>query len=288
LLIAAFVPVFRGFEQRLDTLDTAGNSFAITFPELYTGPCDDWFEHAEVKPCFFGDAGAQKTVMLLGDSIAMQWFSMVSAVFPSPEWRTIVLTKSGCAIVDEDYFYDRLGKIYEVCTDWRNAVLLKIERDPPDLLVMGNSYEYDFTATQWTEGTARILDRVSRVVDSTVLISGTPNLGFSGPGCVARHESPDQVIDRNQCSSSRGLAEAAAVANHLSKAVDQFPNAHLLDLNDIVCPDGVCKAVSPDGLLVFRDSHHLNDVFVKARVDVIGKRLERMQVGVTTTAGDSD
>ncbi|MDT8321652.1 MAG: acyltransferase family protein, partial [Xanthomonadales bacterium] len=288
VLVAAFAPILKGLEQRLDTLDTSENPFRITFPALYMGACDDWFEHAEVKPCVSGNAEAAKTVMLVGDSIGVQWFSMVSTLFPAPEWRTVVLTKSGCAIVDEDYFYDRIGKIYEVCTDWRNAVLLEIERDPPDVLVMGNSYEYDFTETQWTEGTARILERLNRVVDATFLIPGTPNLGFNGPGCVTRREPADAIIDRNQCSSTRGPAEAAIVASYLANAVERFPNVHLLDLNDIVCPGAVCKAVSADGLLVFRDSHHLNDVFVKARIDVIRERLERIVPGLTTDVGASD
>ena len=30
-----------------------------------------------------------------------------------------------------------------------------------------------------------------------------------------------------------------------------------MSLDDLVCPDGICAAVSPDGLITYRDSSHM-------------------------------
>ena len=41
-------------------------------------PCDSWFSHDKVQPCVFGSDDAKKTVILLGDSIGVQWFSLIA------------------------------------------------------------------------------------------------------------------------------------------------------------------------------------------------------------------
>jgi len=79
-------------------------------PELYSHDCDSWFHDAIVKPCVFGSADSEKTVVLIGDSIAAQWFVAIPRIFTQPDWRVVVLTKSSCPMVDVDFFYDRIGK----------------------------------------------------------------------------------------------------------------------------------------------------------------------------------
>jgi hypothetical protein len=56
--------------------------------------------------------------------------------------------------------------------------------------------------------------------------------------------------------------------------VQRFPNASLLDLNDLVCPDGTCAAQNQAGLPVFRDSQHLTDSFVRAQAANVVDRLK--------------
>ena len=246
------------------------------FPIIYQMPCDAWYQHARVEPCVFGTADATKTVVILGDSIGLQWFSMVPALFPAPIWRTVVLTKSSCALVDEDYFYPRIKQIYSVCTEWRNAVFDILKRQPPDVVIMGSAATYDFTVTQWVEGTARLLDRISTAVGAIIIIPGTPSLGFDGPGCIARHLFPDGTIDRDACRAPDRVALVAPITDYLRQSAARFPNAHLLDLNDLVCPEGICDAVSEEGLPVFRDSQHLTDRFVRARISMIQDRLKAL------------
>ena len=46
-------------------------------------------------------------------------------------------------------------------------------------------------------------------------------------------------------------------------ASNRFHNVYILNLNDLMCPDGNCRAVSDDGVVVFRDGQHLTDSFVQ-------------------------
>lgn len=207
---------------------------------------------------------------------------MVPALFPEPTWRIVVLTKSACAMVDEDYFYPRIGQVYTVCSEWRDAVLAEIERIRPDVVITGSAATYGFSETQWVDGSARVLSRLSKAADTVIVIPGTPSLPFDGPGCVARNLSSDGQIDRAACGATERQEHVAGVTRDLGQSAERFSNVYLLDLNDLVCPDGICNAVTEDGLLVFRDSQHLTDRFVRARIPIIQDKL-----GDTVRAGRS-
>ncbi len=252
------------------------NQWRSDVPIIYRMPCDAWYSHARVEPCTFGTEEADKTVVFLGDSIGAQWFSMIPGIFQEPDWRTIVLIKSSCAIVDEDFYYQRIRKTYQVCTDWRNAVLDELDTIKPDVLIIGNSATYPFNKIQWVEGSSRIFERVSKAANTIYIIPGTPSLGFDGPGCVSRNLSSEGRIDRAACLAKDRVKHVQAVSGFLGLAADRFNNVYLLNLNDLACPGGNCNAISEAGHIVFRDSQHLTDTFVRYQIPYISERIEIM------------
>ena len=58
-----------------------------------------------------------------------------------------------------------------------------------------------------------------------------------------------------------------------------FPNAHVLNLNDLVCPAHRCAARNPEGVTVFYDKLHLTGPFVLSKVPQIQKELNAMGIG---------
>jgi len=247
-------------------------------PEIYGGDkgCDSFYSHARFEPCVFGSDAAGKTVVLLGDSIGSQWFSLIPEIFRQPDWRTVVLTKSACPIVDVDFFYARIGKVYQVCTDWRNTVVDELISLKPDVLIIGSAVTYGFSDEEWIEGTSRILSRLSGAVGTIVLVTGTPALGFDGPGCVARTKLPPDQISRDACVAENRLQAVEPVKKNLETVAGRFRNVHLLDLNDLVCPGGRCNAVSDQGVVVFRDNQHLTDSFVRSILPAAHSRFEEI------------
>ncbi len=259
-----------------DITTVKGNQWRNDKPEIYRIPCDAWYTHALVQPCMGGNRAGKKTVVLLGDSIGAQWFSMIPELFTKPLWRIIVLTKSSCPMVDEDYYYPRIRRIYQVCTDWRNAVLETLERIKPDVLIMGSAATYDYSETEWIEGSSRVFERASKAATTVFVIPGTPSLDFDGPGCISRHLSPEGDVDRTACLAKGRLKHVQLVAGFLGQAADKFPNVHMLDLNDLVCPGRSCNAISEAGVVVFRDIQHLTDSFVRAQIPFIRERLNKV------------
>jgi len=242
-------------------------SIRSDLPVIYRAPCDAWYHHAKVEPCIFGPANAPNTAVLLADSIGAQWFSAWAHIFAPPEWRLVVLTKSACAMVDEDFFYSRIGKVYNVCREWREAILGQIGNFEPKVIVVGSSATYDFSPKQWVEGTRRVLERLSPNAERVVLVSGTPVLGFDGPSCIARQLQVGNRLETDDCMGKSSTEKFDQVAHFLSTAASDFANVQVFNPVNLVCPRGQCRAVLPSGVPVFRDSQHLTDTFVRSTVE---------------------
>lgn len=248
----------------------------VDLPSIYALGCDAWYAHATVNPCVFGNADAPRTAVLMGDSIGAQWTSLITEIFSAPIWRTIILTKSSCPMVDEDFFYNRIGQVYTVCSEWRNAAIQYLESIQPDIIFLGSTSTNSFSEKQWIEGSSRVFAHLSDTAKDVIVLPGTYKLSFDGPSCIERKLSTIDSIAMNQqaaCTEQALTSQADTVANYLKQAASQFPNVKLLNLNDLVCPSTKCSALSPSGLIVFRDQQHLTDSFVRAQVPIVIERL---------------
>ncbi len=250
--------------------------------------CDTGHFATQVVPCALGNPTGERLAVLLGDSIGVQWSPAVSEVFPSPEWQILVLTKSACAIVDKTWHYNKAGGDYTVCTEWRNMVLDYIDMIAPDVLIIGSSATYNFTATDWVDGTTRVLQRVAPSVGHVVLIAGTPHLSFDGPSCL---EDPWRFSFRlingdRECEEAMTETRSDVVANYLRQSASGFVNVGVVELGGLVCPDGRCAAQTPDGVVIFRDEKHITASFARSLVPLFKNRLEVL--GVSPAQPESD
>jgi peptidoglycan/LPS O-acetylase OafA/YrhL len=243
--------------------------------------CDSYVETSELVPCAEGDKDATHTAVLLGDSIGAQWTDLLTEVYSQPDWQVVVLTKSACPIIDEDYFYSPAGGTYEVCSEWRGKAIDYLAKTRPDIVFVGSSAHYEFSSTQWTEGIGRVLVPLSEAATQVVLVPGTPELSFNGPACL---ESPYRFSfrltdSRRECEEAMVSTASDDVASYLKIAANRIDNVSILDLNNIVCPGKRCAARSTDGLIVFRDDKHLTATFVRAQTPNVLERLQKLQVG---------
>ena len=250
--------------------------------------CDTGHFATQVVPCALGNPTGERLAVLLGDSIGAQWSPAVSEIFPSPEWQILVLTKSACAIVDKTWHYNKAGGDYTVCTEWRNMVLDYIDMIAPDVLIIGSSATYNFTATDWVDGTTRVLQRVAPSVGHVVLIAGTPHLSFDGPSCL---EDPWRFSFRlingdRECEEAMTETRSDVVANYLRQSARGFANVGVVELGRAVCPDGRCAAQTPDGVVIFRDEKHITASFARSLVPLFKDRLKVL--GVSPAQPESD
>jgi hypothetical protein len=232
-------------------------------PRIYAMGCDEWFHSARVKICVIGDQNAENTAVVLGDSVLMQWFPALAAMYDKPGWRLLVLTKSACPMVDEPIFYERIGRYYTVCSEWRDSALSVLVSLRPNIVFIGGTSTYDYTEFQWVEGTRRVLERVAPFAEKVVIVLGTHTLPFDGPGCLARKNwRPAFLSLSDNCGSPVDGFQEKAVSAWLTRAASNFDNVKVLDPNPLICPDGRCYA-EIGGDIVFRDSRHVSAKYVE-------------------------
>lgn len=230
-------------------------------PGIYALGCDDVFDSTELKPCAVGPGHAKNTAVILGDSVAVQWFPAIAPVFQNAGWRLVVLTKSACPMVDEPVFYASIGRRYTECEAWRAEAIRWVARARPQVLLIGSANSYPLEDSQWREGSQRVLADVSASAGHVFVIRGTPSLPFDGPGCLFRESWRGRFVSLpTNCVAQR--SDAPQVFDQLQRAAAEYENVQLLDFNELVCPSGKCKAAQGSSV-VFRDSQHVTASFIK-------------------------
>jgi peptidoglycan/LPS O-acetylase OafA/YrhL len=246
-------------------------------PVLYSMGCDEWFRSARVNLCQFGPEDAEHTAVLMGDSIALQWFPAFFSVYNQPGWRLLVLTKSSCPMVDESFFYKRIGAEYVVCNAWRDAALNTVQSLKPEVVFLGSSADYPFGQDQWESGTERVLNVVAAAARNVFIIRAMHSLPFDGPNCLARRDWRRQLLQSaGDCSADAGSPRESEVHAWLEQAASSHDNVRVLDLNPLVCLNGRCEA-ERSGQIVFRDSQHISARYVEALADALAKEIHAVR-----------
>ena len=230
-------------------------------PEISAQPCDTWYRSTEVSVCIYGPKDASHTVVMFGDSVLAQWFPAVIDIYlKQPGWRLVALTKSACSTQEVSYYYPRIKAPYTVCDLWRKRAINYIAHLRPDVVIMGSDH-YEFTPQQWIAGTRTVLDRLSPVTRSVVVMNPTPQLGFDGPDCLSAQANwPHWLPSPKQCETALAPISQDSVFNLLKKAALPYANVKVIDLRDAICPAGECRAQLGQ-TIVYRDEKHLTASF---------------------------
>ncbi len=232
-------------------------------PVVYSMGCDSWYHSAKVTLCNDTPPHPRHTVVIMGDSITMQWFPTVKKVFQEKHWKITAITKSSCPMVDVPMFYNHIHGMYTVCSKWRANALKKVAKIKPDIFIFSSYYAYPFDKRQWVDGTRKILRRISSSVGRIYIIRPTPTLPFSGPDCLEPRSALYRWLKlRGRCTARIRSVRFKHVYHWLEIAASGFPNVKTVDMTRFICPHRVCHAAL-DGTIVFRDDEHLTARFAK-------------------------
>lgn len=263
-----------GFQEQRASIESRIRE-DIAVPDIYTKPgCDQWYHSDELVPCEYAPAGIDApTVVFLGDSVGAQWLPAIEHVVKNQGLRLVVLTKSSCPMVDEPFHYPRINRRFTECETWRSSALEHIRRLRPVWVVLGSS-QYDYSATQWREGSRRVLEAVVESGAHAVVLAPTPILGFHVPQCLATtaQVEADRLVSE-KCVQPLAEVDPVSITRYLREAASAVPGASVLYLNDRVCFDGVCRGIVA-GRVTYRDAQHLNGSYVEDLAPVFQERLD--------------
>ena len=214
----------------------------------YTQDCVNVGVNPQLNPCEFGVAGAPRTILLYGDSHAVQWFEPLQQIALQRGYRLVVLAKGGCPVADVAV---RTPVLARTCPPYRDRTIEWIAQHRPAVVVVSNSYtQYPDDAPTWAAGAEATMARLTAVAPHVVVIGDTPVSRSDPPSCLSGHRD-----DVTACAMSRDDAVRPDRISGEQQAA-QAHGATFVDVTEWFCTPTSCPVVIGD-LLVLRDETHL-------------------------------
>ena len=234
----------------------------------------------EPKVCEFGDARRARTLVLFGDSHAMQWISAMRKVADAQGWRLVTVVKPGCAASDINPH--NLAVPSDPCKVWRAQAIEKITQLAPFAVVMA-SYNGAtirgstplMPAEEVGAGTRSILRRLRSAGIGVVVLRDSPLPPFNVPACLARAVGREHAGSDPPCQFDAPQALNASAFEAERTAGEGLSNVYYLDMDDLICPGASCPAVQ-DGRIVYRDDNHLAGSYAETLAGEMATRLSRI------------
>ena len=231
--------------------------------EAYPG-CQSTADDTEVRSCTLGvRSGARRTVALVGDSHATQWFSAFDELGRQRDWQVRTFTRSSCPFSDARRVQpgETIAGRGPLCNVADREVERRLLADPSIDTVFVSAYAsaYDWAqapgtdlADPATDGFRSAWRRLTEAGKQVVVIRDVPAVKdrVNAPDCLAQHPG-----DPVACALPRSAALTPDVE---AAAVTGAPRGvRLVDLTSHICDARLCYVVVGD-VIVYRDYSHLS------------------------------
>jgi peptidoglycan/LPS O-acetylase OafA/YrhL len=236
--------------EGLELADFAAVKFDMT--RVVKDGCQIEGSSRAIVACEFGDTSSDTVVALVGGSHASQWESVFSGVGQRHGFKLVTITRAACTLGYLEWLDDP-------CRDWNAGIVEKLAELEP-LLVITISTRLDRFGR---------MDKAEYIPDAYVQkwaelnALGIPVLGIrDNPWFEQRPNACawDNMDEISVCA--RPVEELFLEVNPAEKFAEQMPLFHSADFTHFFCADGRCP-VYFDGKLMWRDSHHLTDSYMK-------------------------
>jgi peptidoglycan/LPS O-acetylase OafA/YrhL len=242
--------------------------------------CLTKLEDTVSRECVYGDVTSPRTVVLFGDSLAMQYFPALDALANRHHWRLVGLTKAGCPPVETEVYNHRLERDYRECTTWREGTLRRIKaREHPAMIIVtgrmstpamreGAVLNAAASRVAMERGYVEMLERLRATGSKVVAIKDLPRSPRNVPDCVSA-----SLHDFDRCAFPRTPANSEEFD---ARAARMVGGVRLVDMTRYVCPRNVCRAVIGDAI-TFRDYDHLTPTFARTLAPMFDRALPSLR-----------
>ncbi|MCC7252696.1 acyltransferase family protein [Hyphomicrobium sp.] len=228
-------------------------------PIIYEDDCLVRIKAVAYGTCAYAAVDGDRTVVLFGDSHAANWYPPLYKASAEEGWRLVVRVKASCVPADVVQYRDA-KTVYRECEQWQKTVLSELQDMKPDVIVVaGITHEHPL------ESEKRMFETLAAASGALIVMRDTPHLPEAPVKCLRRTGNPSACVWSVDQLRGRGYPKLAEA---------ELPrNARVLDVNDRVCPDGVCHAVT-NGIVTMTDNHHLTATFSTSFADAFAEILK--------------
>jgi hypothetical protein len=214
------------------------------------------------NPCEPGDPNGTHTMVVYGDSHALQWAPPLGLIATEKGWHIVVLTQASCPPAEFSVYFAKGKRHYTECDEFREQSLAKIGELHPDIVFISGQrdgiylekdgkMDRDGTEAAWADGLAVTINKLKQVAGRVIVIGDVPYWNKEPSDCVTSHAD-----DVRQCGMLRSDAELAS-HNQMEQRVAGENGATYIDTVHWQCTDTVCPAVIA-GFNTRRDKDHIS------------------------------
>lgn len=202
----------------------------------------------------------EKVLVAVGNSHVQQWLPALGPIAEARNWTVIGLVRGGCQFVEYS------EGISEECNARNSDALQYILDLQPDAVLTTATYSIVDYPHELLPGGFATMAR-------TVMDNGIPMIGI--------RDNPRHPIDMAQCPETFGTESPECNPAYESvRAPDSpldamgaiVPELRLIDVDDLVCPDGSCPAVIGN-VRVYLDENHLSATYTRTMAPGLEPRL---------------
>ena len=275
LLGAALLSIRFSMQLTMDPHIKAITAAIDDISRLPRGQCVTSKQSAEVKTCEFGNKRSEISVILFGDSHAIQWFNPLERLAESNGWRLTTVVKSACSAFDVTLAGDSAEQI-GACAKWREDALAQIVAMRPTVVFLGNATgvlakdpRNPVSLEDVRDGTRRTLQALKGL--RVAIMRDGPVFPYDIPTCLARSSRhswyPDGACEANRLAVLNPAVFEAEKAGALGLADINF-----IDMTDHLCQKDVCRPNRGD-TVIYRDHQHLTGDFADSLVESLATEL---------------
>ena len=229
-----------GLDRTIKTPPYAGFLDPNCERDSYSGP-----------PCFYTTKGADKTVLLIGDSHAGHISQAVVDAAQSANWNAVVWTHPGCLVQFQRSIPEQIP---DHCIDINNSMKDWVEKNKPYAIIVSQFVRSNSSQKDLRDA----LSTLRSVVPNILLIENNPIFPDENDFMVGRpivmpaHKPPKsfqqskmQTVDKNASNLLANWARSKGIFT--------------MSFDSLFCEKGVCSRYSDKGWL-YRDDDHFSVV----------------------------
>jgi hypothetical protein len=237
--------------------------------------CLDASSNRPPTPCILGDRDAPQSLVLIGDSFAVQWGLALDQLGKKFHFKVIAFVRRACPFAAVGLVRISSTPLDYACVRYRNRVFNEINAlhgSVQILLAAEARIVYDmpngkpFPNAVWSAGVTRALDAIRRPGLLKVVLHGVPTALVNPAECLSAYANEIQhcLTPVSQAFPSGFNAAEVLGAKHA--------HAALIDLTTLFCTRDFCPDVANDEL-VHADQEHVNHHFALSLDLALGELL---------------
>lgn len=274
-----------------EALDRAALEAPLPFPldqDLTALGEDSWraadacavtaFDDSRGEVCRGGDTGADRSLVVFGDSHLGMWLPALEEIARRDGWTLYPFVKTGCSPYDVVVLDAEKLAEHTACSSWRSWALDEIEQIRPHAVIVTSSsntttldpdgttlLEGDDGLAAWRDGVRRLTTRLLDTTGVVRFLSDTPRLPLLPGDCLSERDASS-----GDCTFP--LSGVVSDANAQVRSALRGTPARYVHLMRLFCAERRCPMVVGN-TVVYLDKQHVSRTYVLAAENYLRRHL---------------